>query len=231
MFFKPFRNPFHVQIFDGMYGCVGKSFKPAVTNRILATLGEQIAVTDVYQESHNHGDMRVLFVGDLAQPEFDVLNKEYPSSTRANLLRNVFERDGMVEGLKNFAAHINYSNWAAAVQVCDTLYLMSFGINFYVIDMRKTLGQIFFCPTADDWRAAVAECSERIAAPWQYFPQDQVIIERPEMQMWPLKFDFNGFDDGYKHETRHPDWHIRKFKVTKTKYYEFDTPVGANNDS
>ncbi len=229
MFFQPFRSPYHVQIFDGLYGCVGKSFKPAVTNSILAALGENIAVTDVYQESTLTGDIKVLFVGNLVQAEFDTLNKMYPSSTTANLLRNVFEKHGMIEGLKEFASHVNYSDWAAAVQVQDTLFLMSFGINFHVIDMRRTLGQIFFCPTPQDWRAAVAEVSANLSAPWQYFPGDQVTIEMPQMQMWPLRYEYNGFDDGYKfEEVRKPDWYIRKFKITKTKYIEFE---GAANDS
>jgi Glutamine amidotransferase domain len=116
-------------------------------------------------------------------------------------------------GLKEIFSRVNFG--AMAVGIAErgddgSRYLWLFRDDdrpLHVVDMRKTLGQIFFCSTAEIWRSSVGACS---SATDEIIPKDQVIIEFPSYQVWLLAVDAK------------QEWNIRKFKITKTKYYNWE---------
>lgn len=55
----------------------------------------------------------------------------------------------------------------------------------FVIDMRKTLGQIFFCSEMEIWRSALESCPELK----HYFVDHPPIMEFPAWQAWRLFYD------------------------------------------
>lgn len=138
----------------------------------------------------------------------DVLKQEFPTLTPFLAYRLL--------GLKEIFSRVNYGAMAVAIAERGddgSRYLWLFRDDerpLHVVDMRKTLGQIFFCSTAEIWRAAVESCP----AIKPHIPQDQVIIEFPSFQIWLLANDANE-EDPVK------QWNIRKFKITKTKFYDW----------
>jgi hypothetical protein len=92
--------------------------------------------------------------------------------------------------------------------------------------MRETLGQIFYCSTAEIWRNALDATpilkKENNKEGVDYIPSDQVIIEFPSYQIWLLNLDPSkeavADEEGVIQDN---SWNIRKFKITKTKYIDW----------
>lgn len=137
-------------------------------------------------------------------------------------------------GLKEIFSRVNYGAMAVAIAERGDdgqRYLWLFRDDerpLHVVDMRKTLGQIFFCSTADIWRNAI----DATPSVKPFIPQDQVIIEFPPLQIWLLNFDPNksemvdlkdeaGNVTGAAPEFGAACWNIRKFKISKTKYIDW----------
>jgi hypothetical protein len=118
-------------------------------------------------------------------------------------------------GMKEIFSRVNYGAMAVAIAERgddNSRYLWLFRDEerpLWVIDMRKTLGQIFFCSTAEIWRSVI----EDTPSAKDYVTADHVIIEFPPYQVWLLSTDEN-------EEGPNKPWQIRKFKITKTKHID-----------
>lgn len=141
------------------------------------------------------------------------LNKEFPTIKLTNKLAY------RLLGLREIFARVNFGKMAVAIgergdDGSRYLWLLRDSERpLHVVDMRKTLGQIFFCSTADIWRSAVESCPSVKS----YIHSELGIIEFQPDQIWLTASEAG--KDGTE-----SNWHIRKFKITKTKYYEYKEP-------
>jgi hypothetical protein len=191
--------------------------------------------------------------GEAYRADEDMLKKEFPSLTTQVAYRMM--------GLREVFSRVNYGAMAVAIGergVSDNaedhrraLWLFRDEERpLHVVDLRKTLGQIFYCSTAEIWKSAVEACPSVKS----YIPADQVIIEFPAYHVWML--EFNPIDDAQAHGdaawasftaaqqaqygTRDAvpeaewklalidtEWLVKKFRITKTKFYDYQ-PDGDN---
>lgn len=141
----------------------------------------------------------------IARDKEEELKKEFPTLTPFLAQRLL--------GLKEIFSRVNYGAMAVAIAERgddNQRYLWLFRDDerpLHVVDMRETLGQIFYCSTDSIWRNAL----EQTPSIKEFVPQDQVIIEFPSYQIWLLNLD----------PAKEPEWAIRKFKITKTKYIDW----------
>lgn len=143
----------------------------------------------------------------------DYLKQEFP-----NLPPDIAYR---MMGMKEVFSRVNYGAMAVAVaERADNergrrLWLFRDEERpLHVIDLRSTIGQIFFCSTAEIWRSAV----EMTPGIKPYIPDDQRVIEFPAYQVWMLQAEPSD------EEVDNPDkdvWKTKKFKITKTKFYDY----------
>lgn len=196
----------------------------------------------VNRNNHPHwsDDKKVAMVHNGKIPEYNALKGRYDTNSECDseILLRMFESAEAFKdqeeflkkefptmppflayrllGLKEIFSRVNYGAMAVAIgERADdgNRYLWLFRDDdrpLHVVDMRKTLGQIFFCSTAEIWRASVDACPS--VKP--FIPQDQVIIEFPVYQVWLLATNLAAEEEAKR-------WNIRKFKITKTKYYDW----------
>ncbi len=83
----------------------------------------------------------------------------------------------------------------------------------HVVDLRETLGQVFFFSTVEIWKNAVGLLDEETKN--KYIPKLHEIGVFPADELWLLRTvpDDQGEDV----------WNITKFKISRTKYTEYDT--------
>lgn len=160
----------------------------------------------------------------IAKDKEEELKKEFPTLTPF-----LAER---LTGLKEIFSRVNYGAMAVAIAERgddNQRYLWLFRDDdrpLHVVDMRETLGQIFYCSTAEIWRNALDATpilkKENNKEGVDYIPSDQVIIEFPSYQIWLLNLDPSkeavANDEGVIQDN---SWNIRKFKITKTKYIDW----------
>ena len=178
----------------------------------------------------------------------DYLKQEFPTMSPEIAYRMM--------GLKEVFSRVNYGAMAVAIgeRGDDTRqrFLWMFRDDerpLHVVDMRSTLGQIFFCSEAEIWRSAVEACPS--VKP--YIPSNQVIIEFPSYQVWLLSIDPNSEEkvealawESLKDQKDKEDkplyaakedvpaqewkrasianadaWRVKKFRITKTKFYDW----------
>lgn len=178
----------------------------------------------------------------------DYLKQEFPTMTPEIAYRMM--------GLREVFSRVNYGAMAVAIgergEDTRQRFLWMFRDDerpLHVVDMRKTLGQIFFCSEAEIWRSAVEACPS--VKP--YIPSDQVIIEFPTYQVWLLSIDPNSDEKAetlawdslkvqkdkeekalYENKEAVPEdvwktavtanadsWRVKKFRITKTKFYDW----------
>ena len=152
--------------------------------------------------------------GDDFKTKEDYLKQEFP-----NLQPTVAYR---MMGLKEVFSRVNYGAMAVAIgEHCDNntsrrLWLFRDEDRpLHIVDMRKTLGQIFFCSTPEIWKQAIESCP----AVKSYIPTDHVIIEFPAYEVWML-----GLDHGTPTENGDAvddAWTVKKFRIIKTKFYDW----------
>lgn len=180
----------------------------------------------------------------------EVLEKEFPSMPPDIAYRMI--------GLREVFSRVNHGAMAVAIaergeENTSDRFLWLFRNDertLWAVDMRKTLGQIFFCSEADIWRAAIEACPS--VKP--YIPNDQVIIEFPADQVWLMSLTPNTPEAAaaaaweslqtltdssgnakYANSEEVPEkewneamilhsnsWRIKKFKISKTKFYDWD---------
>lgn len=227
---------------------------------------------------HASSDRRVALVHNGKIPEYTILKSRYDlrSDCDSEILLGMFESSDSYKnaeqlktefpnqasdvacrlmGLREVFSRVNFGAMAVAVgeRGDDTRsrYLWLFRDDerpLHVVDMRKTLGQIFFCSTPEIWRGAV----DATPSVKPYIPSNQQIIEFPSFHVWMLALSPNqepevtaweqlqkevGEDDKQKYATMRDvpkdvwdeavsanqmQWRLKKFKVTKTKFYDWD---------
>jgi predicted glutamine amidotransferase len=160
----------------------------------------------------------------IAKDKEEELKKEFPTLTPF-----LAER---LTGLKEIFSRVNYGAMAVAIAERgddNQRFLWLFRDDdrpLHVVDMRETLGQIFYCSTAEIWRNALDATpilkKENNKEGVDYIPSDQVIIEFPSYQIWLLNLDPSkeavANEEGILQDN---SWNIRKYKVTKTKYIDW----------
>jgi hypothetical protein len=211
------------QIHPQMIGYAGQSTNPAITLSLieglvralwssLPDMSEQ-SIQTIFGSFSSDKGVTIAQIGDI--PEFNALCNIHPyltgSLNKADLLRKMYllNPDRSVHGgIKDFIARINYGEYSTAIVDDDTLWLVTAGKPLYVVDLRGTLGQIFFFPSPAAFRKAIESYAT-------YIPNDCVIIEMPNYQVWRLEHSRENVPNSSF------EWRIRKFKVTKTKFYEW----------
>lgn len=150
--------------------------------------------------------------GEEHKAKEDYLRKEFP-----NLTPDVAYR---MMGLREIFSRVNYGAMAVAIGERGehnprSRFLWLFRDEerpLWVVDMRKSLGQIFFCSTAEIWKSAI----EMTPSVKPYIDDDMRVIEFPPYQVWMLATQ----------PTDDPEvdaWRIKKFRITKTKFYDMAT--------
>jgi hypothetical protein len=175
------------------YGYVGKSTNLAASEELSFALRHQILGLS-YAQAIQTPKMLICRRPN-TETEFESVAQRlwHPKMTR------------YIDGIKEALEHFNWNGLGAGVAgYKSTVCLMKGGQGnqLYVVDMRPLLGQIWFMPTAEMWRRAV-DMTKAIR-----MPDDQVIIEFPDSQIWWL-------------QAKHSEWNIRKFKITQERYLEF----------
>lgn len=148
--------------------------------------------------------LRMFESADQQLDKEEALKKEFPALSAQVALR--------LTGLREIFARVNYGHMAVAIGERDpngSRYLWLFRNDdrpLHVIDMRTTLGQIFFCSEADIWEGSVS------ATPSvkDYIPSDQRIIIFPSLYIWCLIYNPNN-------EVK--PWLVKKFKISKQRLY------------
>ena len=190
---------------------------------------------------HVSKDYRIAMVHNGKIPEFSALRSRYniESDCDSELLLRMFESSSILAkdkeqlkiefpnlspftamrmlGLKDIFSRVNYGAMAVAIAERgddNSRYLWLFRDEerpLCVIDMRDTLGHIFFCSTPEIWRQVV----EDTPSAKEYVPADQSIYEFPANEIWLLSLPQveQPFEDLPVENT----WNVQKFKVTKTK--------------
>lgn len=217
------------QVYTEMVGCVGESTNPPVTQAFLNSLRSCVDMRwwpskndldwiEPVKHSYSTGDkVKIVYRGTM--PEFEAVSKIHPSligsTNEADLMRRMYllNPDRTVHGgILDFIARINYSQYSAAIGDKDTLWLLTNEISLHVVDLRQTLGQIFFFPVSHIFRDAIDKC--KVVKP--YIPSDSIIIEMPDKHVWRLQYAQEDVPNSDNFE-----WFIRKFRVTKTKFVEW----------
>lgn len=147
--------------------------------------------------------LRILESAESLQEHEDFLKSQLQkaSTSIANLYR--------VYGLKRIFSEVNYGAMAVALgELLDnderSLWLFhNEHRHIYLVDLRETLGQFFFCSTQEIFRAAVDEA--KIAS--KLIPMDQGVIKLPSDWIYHFKMSSNG----------EINW--EKIKVNKVRKY------------
>ena len=143
-------------------------------------------------------DKRVAVIHNGVIPEYSLLEEKYETVSRCDseIILRMFDATAdetediiptRINGLESFFSYVNYGQMAVAIgeKVNDSSYLWIFRNQYrplWVIDLRKTLGQIFFCSTVDIWKKAVSACAE-VAG----FIGSQRLFEFPTEELWVFK--------------------------------------------
>lgn len=223
----------HLELREGLVGCIGRppAYAKDASKKFMNTLAKLAAghKSEVIRAS----DMTIAFSGNI--PEYNYLKKDYGGKSEADcFLHMIRSQSSLSKGIEEIFSRCNYGYLACALAKSNKLLLFADdegaegAVDLHVIDMRSTVGLIFFCPHAELWRDAVFSCP----AFKSFVPENQVIIEFPKRQVW--SFDFNSdapsitkchtcsinnppdaiycWQDGTLLRT---GWEIRKFKVNK----------------
>lgn len=121
--------------------------------------------------------------GEHQKDKAELLNKEFPNWSPEITYR--------MQGLKELFSRVNYGHMAVAIGERSKIteggrFLWLFREEerpLHVIDMRRSLGQIFFCSLPDIWKQAVESCpsvKEYITS------RDQPLIDFPPHNVWML---------------------------------------------
>lgn len=145
--------------------------------------------------------------GEEYKDKTDFLKEEFPKLSQDVAYRMC--------GLKEVFSRVNYGAMSVAIgERADNTtgrFLWLFRDDerpLHVIDMRDTLGQIFFCSTAEIWRSSVESCP----SVKDYISSKHQIIECPPYQVWMMNIEQKEGED---------EWRIKKFKITKAKFYDW----------
>ncbi len=151
--------------------------------------------------------------GEEFKSKEDYLHQEFPKLSSDVAYRMM--------GMKEIFSRVNYGAMAVAIaerfenERGRRLWLFRDEERpIHVVDMRSTLGQIWFCSTPEIWKTAV----DMTPSVKPYIPDDKKVIEFPPHQVWMLQTEPSDED------ATNPDadvWKTKKFRIIKTKFYDY----------
>ena len=118
-------------------------------------------------------------------------------------------------GMTEIFRHINYGWMAVAVgeRVDDGSRLLWLHRDaerpIHVVDLRESLGQIFFFSTPEIWRGALTLCSQEVR---NAFPAHQEVGIFPADELWLVRYA----------PTTENEWGVFKWKITRSKFTDYD---------
>ncbi len=177
-----------------------RNFNPNIL--LLHARASSLGVGHASDNENNHPfvseDKRVAVIHNGFIPEYSLLEEKYETISRCDseIVLRMFDASAnekediistRISGLESFFSYVNHGQMAVAIgeRVNDSSYLWIFRNQYrplWIIDLRQTLGQIFFCSTADIWKKAVSICKE-IGG----FAGSQRIFELPTEELWVFK--------------------------------------------
>ena len=142
-------------------------------------------------------DRQIALVHNGKISEYDVLTKKYMVNTKCDseILLRIFEAGGTdssiesrLKGLKDIWSHVVDGHMAVAIGERmneNERRLWLFRNQFrtlWLVDLRRTLGQIFFCSTPEIWKQAISDCPRT----WNRIKKKSKLVELPKDQAWVL---------------------------------------------
>lgn len=164
--------------------------------------------------------LRIFESGDNFQDNQELIDKKFPKDKFADFSHYMGYR---LLGVKDIFAHVNHGMMAVAIgERLDDGYrhLWLFRDKdkpLHVIDLRDTLGQIFFFSSIEVWKDA----TEFYPEIKNFLSQDKEILEQPMLEAWLISLSPVADPDPSK------VWSIKKFKITKSKSEERDVDEEA----
>lgn len=185
-----------VSIRPGLVGSIGVSTNPELSDQLLTELSGAFPEDNV---TATEDDVCAAVRGKIN--EFPFISKELNVQNVAEMVLKLATGSGLLtlEGVQEVFSRINYSDYSFAIGNKTDLYLGRDGGPLHVIDMRESLGQIVFMPKIDRTREVVSHD--------KYKGMVKQFIEVPDCHVWHMSY-------------RDDKMVIRKYKVTKTKYYD-----------
>lgn len=163
-------------------GYIGKSTNPELTHSIYDKLIEETFQTKNYTGVWS-SNARLAYCDD-----------------------DFFDFSGLIDpNPESLAVQISGTNWSnklsMRIAVKGSVFLFRgdrIEETFHVIDMRHSLGQIWFCESPEIWRKAIAELPELK----EICEEDQKLIVYPPGQVWKI-------------QQQGEEWSIRKFRLNR----------------
>jgi hypothetical protein len=188
--------------------------------------------------SNNHPfvstDKQVALVHNGKIFEYDALTKKYMVNSRCDseILLRIFEagsRDTSIEGrlmgLKDIWSHVVLGHMAVAIgermpQGERRMWLFRNHFRtLWLLDLRKTLGQMFFCSTPELWLQAMGDCPKL----WDHVSRKSKFIEVLPEQLWV-------FTKRPGAEVENSDIHKFEIKQNGVSLFEYEgTPIAIIN--
>ena len=177
-----------------------RNFDPNIL--LLHARASSVGVGHASDNVNNHPfmseDNRVAIIHNGFIPEYSLLEEKYETISKCDseIILRMFDASAGCEedvistrmnGLESFFSYVNYGQMAVAIgeRVNDSSYLWVFRNQhrpLWIIDLRKTLGQIFFCSTETIWKRAVDDCLDVNG-----FIGPQRLFELPTEELWVFK--------------------------------------------
>ena len=190
-----------------------------------ASLGSGLPSENINNHPFVSSDKQIALVHNGKIIEYDTLTKKYMVNSKCDseILLRMFEAGGedssvesRLNGLRDIWSHVVSGHMAVAIgerYENGERRLWLFRNRFrtlWLIDLRKTLGQIFFCSTPDIWRRAISDCSWV----WENIRKKAKLIELPIDQIWSFNLRANS--------DRVDNGDISKFEVKHIGVSEFE---------
>lgn len=160
--------------------------------------------------------LRIFERGELFQNEEQLLAERYPDLAEKDIAHRIY-------GIEQIFRKLN--NGAMAVAIGErhnpgtrrSLWLFRDDKRpLHIIDLRSSLGQVWFCSTVPIWRDAVEACPEAKAI----IPKDHKILGIPPLTVYLFETDENQEDtqsQADNHNVWQSHWRYRKFKIERTR--------------
>jgi hypothetical protein len=201
-----------VQLYPNMVGCIGVSKNQNITTKLLQELSWH-PESEIRRSSSTfkpiwwakRDNVKAVYCGTLPELYYYKKSNNYENAAGMLLSHYLMDQDRLNVGIKEFTSKVNYGEYFSIIAEDNTVWFMTDGGMFYVVDLRKTLGQIVFFPNVESFRESAKDTEIRSVV-----PVDTEIIEMPQSACWMLRND--------------DEWMIKKYKITKSKFYtEQDT--------
>lgn len=169
-----------------------------------------------FSECDSEMILRIFERGELFRNEEKLLAERYPDLAEKDIAHRIY-------GIEQIFRKLN--NGAMAVAIGErhnpgtrrSLWLFRDDKRpLHIIDLRSSLGQIWFCSTVPIWRDAVEACPEAKAM----IPKDHSILGIPPLMVYLFETDEEQPDTESKsdnHNVWKSHWRYRKFKIERSR--------------